>query len=119
MLDPIVHFPDDCYDTGPNLITPTPNAAQGSQRVTPSEEDMEKKMRNLATEFMNAATGDTFLLRHLLADFHVVRGKQQTLLAQLKHGLVEPSQPDLHFLPNDDGSNMSLKRRNDFLERRP
>ena len=119
MLDLIVHFPYDCYDTGPSLITPTPNAAQGSQRVTPSEEDMEKKMRNLATEFMDAAIGNIFLLRHLLADFHIVRGKQQTLLTQLKHGLVEPSQLDLHFLPNDDGSNMSLKRRKDFLERRP
>jgi hypothetical protein len=118
MLDPIVHFPDDCYDTGPTLPTPTPKACQGSQRVTPSEEDMEKRVRNLATEFMDAATGDTCLLRHLLADFHVVRGKQQTLIAQIKHGLLEPSQPDLHFLPNDDGSNMSLKRRKDFLQQR-
>jgi hypothetical protein len=79
---------------------------------------MENLVRNLATEFMDKATGDTFLLRHLLADFHVVRGKQQTLIAQMKHGLLEPSQPDLHFLPNDDGSNMSLKRRKDFLQQR-
>lgn len=42
---------------------------------------------------MDAANGDSFLLKHLLADLHIVRGKQQTLLAQIKHGLVEPSQP--------------------------
>ena len=118
MLEPVVHFPDDCYDIGPPVPTPTPNPASGSQRVTPSEEDIEEHVRKLAAEFMDVATGDTFLLKHLLADFHVVRGKQQTLLAHIKHGLVEPSQPDLHFLPNDDGSNMSLKRRKDFLEQR-
>ena len=116
MLDPIAHFPDNCYDNVPTLPTPTPG--QGSQRVTPSEEDMEKKVRNLATEFMDTATGDPFLLRHLLADFHVVQGKQQTLLAQIKHGVVEPSQPDWQFLSNYDGNNMSLKRRKDFLEKR-
>jgi hypothetical protein len=97
---------------------PTPKCASASQRLTPSDEDMEKHVRRLAAEFMDTATGDTFLLRHLLADFHVVRGKQQTLLAQIKHGLVEPSQPELSFLPNEDGCNMSLKRRNDFLEQR-
>jgi hypothetical protein len=118
MLDPIEHFPDDCYDTGLTLPTPTPTTGQGSQRPPPSEEDMENLVRNLATEFMDKATGDTFLLRHLLADFHVVRGKQQTLIAQKKHGLLEPSQPDLYFLPNADGSSMSLKRRKDFLEKR-
>jgi len=78
---------------------------------------MEKHVRNLAAEFMQVATSDTFLLKHLLADFHVMRGKQQTLLAQLKHGMVEPSQEDVHFQANGDGSNMSLKRRKDFLER--
>ena len=118
MLDPIVHFPEDCQDTVLTVPAPIPRPTQGSQGVTPSEEDMEKRVRILATETMNAATGDTFLLRHLLADFHAVRGKQQTLVAQIKHGLVEPSQPDLHFLPNDDGTNMSLKRRKDFLARR-
>jgi hypothetical protein len=118
MLDPIVHFPDDCYDPAPTLPTPTPKSGQSSQRVTPIEEDMENRVRNLATEFMDAATGDTFLLRHLLADFHAVRGKQQTLIAQIKHGLLKPCQADSQFLPNDDGSNMSLKRRRDFLEKR-
>jgi hypothetical protein len=115
MLDPVVHFPDACYDTGSAVPTSTPILASGSQRVQPSHEDIENHVRNLTSEFMDAATGDTFLLKHLLADLHVVRGKQQTLLAQIKHGLVEPSQGDLHFLPIDDGSNMSLKRRKDFL----
>ena len=118
MLEPVVHFPDVCYDIGPAVPTPTPKPASDSQRVTPSEEDIEEHILSLAKEFMDVARGDTFLLKHLLADFHVVRGKQQTLLAHIKHGLVEPSQADLHFLPNDDGSNMSLKRRKDFLEQR-
>jgi hypothetical protein len=65
---------------------------------------------------MDAAGGNTFLLKHLQADFHIVRGKQQTLLAQMKHGLMEPLQVELHFNPIDDGCNMSLKRRKDFLE---
>jgi hypothetical protein len=79
---------------------------------------MEKHIRNLAAEFLEVASGDTLLLKHLLADFHVVRGKQQTLLAQIRHGVVEPSQPDVHFRPNDDGCNMSLKCKKDFLARR-
>jgi hypothetical protein len=62
MLDPIQHFPDDCYEGGPALPTPTPTTCQGSQRVTPTHEDMENRVRNLASEFMDAATGDTFLL---------------------------------------------------------
>ena len=118
MLEPVVHFPDVCYDIGPAVPTPTPKPASDSQRVTPYEEDIEEHILSLAKEFMDVARGDTFLLKHLLADFHVVRGKQQTLLAHIKHGLVEPSQADLHFLPNDDGNNMSLKRRKDFLEQR-
>ena len=118
MLDPIVHFPNESYDDGTPQPTPTPRCASGSQRVPPSQDDMEKHVCSLAAEFVEKATGDSFLLRHLVADLHVVRGKQQTLLAQIKHGLVEPSQPDLHFLPNEDGSNMSLKRRKDFLEQR-
>jgi hypothetical protein len=92
-------------------------ASATAARNTASVTDMETNVRNLATQLMVAASGDTFLLEHLLADFHIVRGKQQTLLAQLKHGLVEPSQAELHFTPNDEGSNMSLKRRKDFLER--
>ena len=79
---------------------------------------MEKQARNLAKGVMDAATGDTFLLEHLVADLHIVRGKQETLLAQIKHGLVSPSQPGVHFQPNEDGQNMSLKWRKDFLQRR-
>ena len=79
---------------------------------------MEKNVRNLAAEFMEVARGDIFLLKHLLADLHVVRGKQHTLLAQIQHGVLEPSQEDVHFQANDDGCNMSLKRRKDFLQRR-
>jgi hypothetical protein len=30
---------------------------------------MESNVRNLATEFMDATRGDTFWLKHLLADF--------------------------------------------------
>ena len=118
MLDPAVHFPDDCAVTTPLCPTPTPLRPGGSQSVTQSAQDLEKQARNLAEEFMNVATGDRFLLEHLTADLHVVRGKQQTLLAQISHGLVEPSQPDVHFRPNDDGNNMSLKRKRDFLDRR-
>ena len=47
MLDPVLHFPDDCYDTGSAVPTSTPNCAIGSQRVTPSDEDIEKHVRNL------------------------------------------------------------------------
>ena len=118
MLDPVVHFPGEESDTGPLCPTPTPRRASGSQRVTQSREDMEKQARNLTEEFMDAATGDKFLLQHLVADLHVVRGKQQTLLAQIKHGLLLPSQAEVRFRPNRDGSNMSLKRRRDFLDRR-
>ena len=118
MLDPVVHFPGDEPDTGPLCPTPTQVRTSGSLCVTQSREDMEKQARNLAEEFMDAASGDKFLLEHLVADFHIVRGKQQTLLAQIKHGLVSPSQPRVHFRPNDDGHNMSLKRKRDFLERR-
>ena len=118
MLDPVEHFPNDSCDTGAGNLAPTVMRARGSQCVTPSGEDMEKHVRNLADEVTKTAKGDTFLLKHLLADFHVVRGKQQTLLAQIKHGVVEPSQADVHFRANDDGCNMSLKRRKDFLERR-
>ena len=117
MLDPVEHFPDDTLDSAPPSSTPTVITARKSQPVTPSGEDMEKQVRNLAAEFVEAATGDTFLLKHLLADFHVVRGKQQTLLAQIEHGVVDPSQADVHFRANDDGCNMSLKRRKDFLQR--
>jgi hypothetical protein len=118
MLDPYEQYPDDPVDTAAPTSTPAPLRARGSQSLTPSGEDMEKHVRNLAAEFMEVATGDTFLLKHLLADFHIVRGKQQTLLAQIKHGVLEPSQEDVHFLANNDGSNMSLKRKKDFLERR-
>ena len=118
MLDPVVHFPEDDTDTGAPCPTPAPVHPSGSQYPTQSREDMVKRIRNLTDEFMDAATGDRFLLKHLLADLHIVRGKQQTLLAQIKHGLVEPSQPELHFRRNDDGNDMSLKRRKDFLARR-
>lgn len=118
MLDPVLHFPEICADTGTVCTTPTTWHPSGSQCVADSGEAMEKQARNLAEEFMDAATGDRFLLKHLVADLHVVRGKQQTLLAQIKHGLVEPSQAEVHFRPNEDGSNMSLKRRRDFLSRR-
>ena len=116
MLDHVVHFPDDCDDTGPSCT-----AAKGlhgvGARITPHVTGLETTVRNLAAELMAAAKGDTFLLEHLLADLHIVQGKQHTLMAQMKHGLVEPSQKEVHFTPNDDGSNMSLKRRKDFLDR--
>jgi hypothetical protein len=101
-------------------LCPTPSDVppSGGQYITQSGHDLEKRVRNLTKEFMDAASGDSFLLKHLLADLHIVRGKQQTLLAQIKHGLVEPSQPDVHFRRNEDGTDMSLKRRRDFLERR-
>ena len=118
MLDPVVHFLDNGADTGTVCPTPTTWRPGGSQCVAESGEDMEKQARNLAEEFMDAATGDAFLLKHLVADLHIVRGKQQTLMTQIKHGLVEPSQAEVHFRPNDDGNNMSLKRRKDFLDRR-
>ena len=117
MLDPVEHFPEECDDTGPSSSAALALAGATGSRNTASVTAMETSVRNLATELMASATGDTFLLEHLLADFHIVRGKQQTLLAQMKHGLVEPSQVELHFTPNDDGSNMSLKRRKDFLQR--
>ena len=118
MLDPVVHFPVDCTDIGPLCPNPTPWHPSGSQCLTQSGEDMEKQVRNLTDEFMDAATGDRFLLKHLLADLHIVRGKQQTLVAQIKNGLVEPSQAEVHFRRNEDGNDMSLKRRRDFLQRR-
>jgi hypothetical protein len=117
MLDPVVHFPEDCADTAPLCPTPTPWRSRDSQSVPHSGEEMEKQARNLAKEFMDVATGDRFLLQHLVADLHVVRGKQQTLVAQIKHGLLEPSQPEVHFWPNEDGCNMSLKRKRDFVDR--
>ena len=117
MLDPVVHFPDNDANTGIVCPTPTAGRPSGSQRAIESGEDMEKQARNLAEEFVDAAIGDRFLLKHLVADLHVVRGKQQTLLAQIKHGLVEPSQADVHFRPNRDGNDMSLKRKRDFLQR--
>ena len=117
MLDPVEHFPEDCDDTGPSSSAALALAGATGSRNTASVTAMETSVRNLATELMASATGDTFLLEHLLADFHIVRGKQQTLLAQMKHGLVEPSQVELHFSPIEDGCNMSLKRRKDFLER--
>ena len=117
MLDPVLHFPEDGTDTGALCPTPSRVHPSGSQYLTQTRDDMEKRVRNLTKEFMNAATGDSFLLKHLLADLHIVRGKQQTLLAQIKHGLVEPTQGEVHFHRNEDGHNMSLKRRRDFLER--
>ena len=76
MLDPVVHFPHDCGDTGP-LCSATPlSRPRGSQLVTQSGEDMEKQARNLTEEFMDVATGDRFLLQHLVADLQIVRGKQ-------------------------------------------
>lgn len=118
MLDPLVHFPGDCDDIEPSCTNTTGLHVTSGECVTPCAEDMEATVRKLAIEVVDVAKGDNFLLKHLLADLHIVRGKQQTLLAQVKHGLVEPSQPDVHFTPNEDGSNMSLKRRRDFLERR-
>ena len=117
MLDPVLHFPGDCTDSGPLCPTPSQVHPSCSQYLTQSGQDIEKRVRNLTDEFMDAASGDSFLLKHLLADLHIVRGKQQTLLAQIKHGLVEPSQLVVHFQRNEDGD-MSLKRRKDFLERR-
>ena len=117
MLDPVVHFPPDCEDTGPSSTPALGQHGSNGERITPRGDKLETSARNLATEFMDVARGNTFLLEHLVADFHIVRGNQQTLLQQLKHGLVEPSQPELRFSPNADGSNMSLKRRKDFLER--
>ena len=72
MLDPVEHFPNDsAIDEAPSSI-PTVPRPRGSQCVTPSEQEMEKHVRNLAAEVVQAATGDTFLLKHLIADFHVV-----------------------------------------------
>ena len=118
MLDPVEHFPNDDNDIGAPVPTPTSMRGTGSQCVTPCGEDMENHVRNITAELMETATDDIFLLKHLLADLHAVRGKQQTLLVQIKHGLVEPSQSDVHFRANEDGSNMSLKRKKDFLQRR-
>ena len=118
MLDPVVHFPEDCVDTAPLCPTPVRRHPGGSQCPTQSGKDMEMRVRNLTNEFMDAATGDSFLLKHLLADLHIVRGKQQTLLAQIKHGLLEPSQEAVHFERIEDGNDMSLKRKRDFLDRR-
>ena len=84
----------------------------------PSREDMETRLRKLTDEFMDVATCDAFLLKHLLADLDVVQVKQQTLLGQIKYELVESSQSNLHFRPNNDGSNMTFKRKKNFLERR-
>ena len=84
--------------------------------LTPCGEDMKIRVRNLVAEFMDASTCDTFLLKHLLANLHIIRGKQQTLLAHIKNGLVEPSQAELYFSPNDDASNIFLKRKKDFLK---
>ena len=116
MLDPVVHFPDDGDDTAPSATAAHAPGVVGTRVATVS--DMETSVRNLASELMAAAKGDIFLLEHLLADLHIVRGKQHTLMAQKKHGLVEPSPAEVHFTPNDDGRNMSLKRRRDFLERK-
>ena len=118
MLEPVVHFPGNDVDIVPSHPTPSLQHPSGSQCQTQPAEDMEKRVRNITTETLNAATGDRFLLKHLLADLHIVRGKQQTLLAQIKHGLVEPSQADVHFWRIQDGGDMSLKCRKDFLDRR-
>ena len=117
MLDHVVHFPADDADTAPSHPTPANRHPSGSQCLTLSEGDMEIRVRNITTGIMDAATGDSFLLKHLLADMHIVRGNQETLLAQIKHGLLEPSQADVHFRRIEDGSNMSLKRKKDFLQR--
>ena len=77
MLDPVVHFLEDCHDTGPLCPTPVVLRASGSQRLTQFGEDMEKRVRNLTTKFMDAVIGDIFLLRHLLADLHVVEGNNK------------------------------------------
>ena len=116
MLDHVVHFPKDFYDTKPSCLVATGRPSTTGKCSTPCAEDTETCVRNFAVEFMDAGIGNIFLLKHLLVDLHNVRGKQQTLLAQIKHGLVEPSQAELHISPNDVCSNMSLKRRNDFLE---
>jgi hypothetical protein len=117
MLDPVLHFPSDCTESGPLFPTASQVHPSSSQYLTQSAQDVGKRVCNLTDELMDAANGDTFLQKHLLADLHIVRGKQQTLLAQIEHGLVSPSQPDVHFRRNEDGNDMSLKRRRDFLER--
>ena len=118
MLDPVLHFPEDVTDTGAPFPTPARVHPSGSQYLTQSGEDMENRARNLTNEFMDVATGDNFLLKHLLADLHIVRGKQRSLLTRIKHGLVESTLAEMHFQRNEDGNDMSLKRRKDFLERR-
>ena len=114
MLDPVLHFPEDCADTGALCPTPSRMHPRGSQYLM----QFAQRVCNLTDEFMDATTGDVFWLKHLLADLHIVRGKQQTLLAHIKHSLLEPTQAEVHFQRNEDGNDMSLKRRKDFLERR-
>ena len=109
MLDNVTHFPEDCDDLGPSCTAAMGLHGATGVCITASVTDMETIVRNLATKLMATARGDAFLLEHLLADFHIVWRKQQTLLAQMKHELVELSHVGLHFSPNHDGSNMSLK----------
>ena len=80
MLDPVVHFPEDCEDTGPSSTPTLGHHGTNGERITPRAEELETTVRKLATEVRDAAKGSKFLLE---ADLQVVRGKQQTLLAQM------------------------------------
>lgn len=68
MLDHVVHFPENCHVT--RTLCPTLAILQGTtnQTLTPTGEDMEKRARNLAAKFVDTATSDMFLLKHLLAN---------------------------------------------------
>ena len=72
ILDFVAHFPDDCGDIGPSCPTVSGYRATGGKCFTPSGEDMETRLRNLADEFMDAATSDAFLMKHLLSNLDVV-----------------------------------------------
>ena len=85
--------------------------------------DFEPWMRALANK--SASVQKDCTMYHIMYDTKCPQGDEmgpwairqlKALMAQIKHRLMEPSQVELHFRPNDDGNNMSLKCSKDFLE---
>ena len=75
-------------------------------------------MRKIVHHMLEDADGNDVLLRHLLVGILRLKGSQSRLTVDIESGTVHPSQTIPKFERVDDGTEYSLKRRRDFLERR-
>lgn len=108
-------LPDiDAEEEVVNLAEPTECSASSRRgRQEPSDvSSIESEMKSLSLLGNESET----MRKHLLAELRCVRGRLSTLQVRIDKGLLHPLQA-VPFIKNDDGNNMSLARKVDFVDR--